>query len=705
MMRKNILLLLPMLLVATSHAKGNPVNNPTHSTTDQTFTCIPPPTVSIPIADRNSAPAVVPGLHAWTGGAGSFQIDPKSRIVIEQANMKVLQPVAKRLQADLQVITGIKAAIVSGLTVKSGDIGLSLTPCSSAIAKQIGNEGYTLSARNSVILRANLTQGVGNHTNGIFYGTRTLLQMLELDGQAKGHHKSLPQGEAVDMPLYAERAVLVDVGRGFVKKESLKAYMKFMGWYKLNRLHLTLLGDLLDRTPGPNTVANANFRLFEPTFKNPPPSTDGLYYSKADWDELEDVAAAYGISIIPEIDLPAHSQAIARAINPDSTSEGLDLSNPKTLPYVKHLMDQFVPWFRSNNVHIGGDESNNSPAVQAFLNNVAIYLQGKGKRVQMWNDSVKGDSNYNANIVIQNWLADGPLPWTSPKFTWINSSGSFYVNPNNGSPYEESLGFAGDSFYANDSGLNIPHPSGETWDWFANTARLQGASGYAPIGGQLSLWNDLLFHNPYTFEDLSNYLFSDAIPAAGQIWWNGQKKDASGNLVPYSALRTSVALFQYGPDTNRVAMFTKYPLSAAIPRFNNPPSYSITPDYPAQNGVLTGLATKYNCKSCGAGEVGWLGTYPNGSGTVTIKVPVAATGRYMLPIYYVSGSRGSFKGQLTINNADPITITYPATGGSIDQVAEMGTFVTLQAGNNGIKFSSTGPMGNIAGVDKPVRQP
>ncbi|WP_446471227.1 hypothetical protein [Xenorhabdus stockiae] len=45
------------------------------------------------------------------------------------------------------------------------------------------------------------------------------------------------------------------------------------------------------------------------------------------------------------------------------------------------------------------------------------------------------------------------------------------------------------------------------------------------------------------------------------------------------------------------------------------------------------------------------------------------------------------------------------TGGSVDQVAEMGTFVTLQAGNNSIKFSSTIPMGNIAGVDTPVRQP
>ncbi|WP_323122267.1 family 20 glycosylhydrolase [Burkholderia alba] len=657
------------------------------------------------VANGNAAPAVVPGLQSWAGGSGTFQIGPTSRIVVEPAHAAVLQPVANQLQSDLLEITGVTAAIATDSNVQPGDIGLSLTPCSPAIVKQIGNEGYTLSALNGVILRANPTPGIGNGFNGLFYGTRTLLQMLELDGQAKGQHKSIPLGYAVDAPLYGERAVMIDVGRGFVDKASLKAYMKFMGWYKLNTLHLALTGDLLNRSPGPNTVANANFRLFDSSFKNPPLSTDGLYYSKTDWNELEDAAAANGIAIVPEINVPGHSQSMARAIDPKSTSESLNLSNPNTLPYVKSVWDQFLPWFRSNRVHIGGDEGGSSAAIQTFLNNVATYLQGKGKTVQMWQDTVSGNSNYNANIVMQNWLTSGPLPWTSPKFAWINSSGSFYVNPNNGSPYEESLGFAGDSFYANDSALGISHPGGETWDWFGNVAKLQGSNGYAPIGGQISVWNDLLFHNPYTFEDLSNYLFSDAVPAAGQIWWNGQKKDASGNLVPYATLRKSVALFQFGPGTSGVPMFTKYPLSSTTPTFANPPAYSITPDYPAQAGVLTGLATKYSCKSCGAGEVGYLGTYSNGSGTVTITVQAAAAGTYLLPIYYVSGNSSPFNGQLTLNGAAPVTITYPATGGSIDQVAEMGTFVTLQAGANAIKFSSTTGMGNIAGLGTPILQP
>ncbi|PHM60814.1 insecticidal toxin SepC/TccC [Xenorhabdus stockiae] len=53
----------------------------------------------------------------------------------------------------------------------------------------------------------------------------------------------------------------------------------------------------------------------------------------------------------------------------------------------------------------------------------------------------------------------------------------------------------------------------------------------------------------------------------------------------------------------------------------------------------------------------------------------------------------------------PDTPESTATGGSIDQVAEMGTFVTLHAGNNDIKFSITVPMDNIVGVDTPIRRP
>lgn len=678
------------------------------------------PDETLPVGAANVAPAVVPGIRTWHGSRGTWSLSPTSRIVVEQADAGSLWRVGTRLRADLLEVTGLDLPIVVGPYVHPGDIGLSLKPCPGT-TQQIGDEGYTLSASNSIILRANHERGARGKDNGLFYATRTLLQMLMLDGRPAGAHRTVPQGYAIDAPLYPERTFMVDVGRKFADKGFLEAYMKFMAWYKINTLHLVISGDLLDRTPNTQTGIKAAFRLYShnPNFTQQPLSYDGLYYSKNDWNELEDVAEAYGITIVPEFDTPGHSQAMARAFDPSSTSEGLDTTNPATLRYVERVWDEFLPWFRSQKVHIGGDEAGDTASIQTFQNNLARYLQSRGKTVEMWQDTVSGQSNYDPNLVIQNWSTNGPLPWTTPKFKWINSSGSFYVTPNAGG-YEESSGFLGDSFYGTDAGLPFTHPTsdGEVFDWFGNTAFIGATSTYQPAGGQIALWSDMTYHNPYTYEDLAHYVVKDVIPAAGQIWWNGQRRDPAGAVIPYATLRTSVAVLQYGPGVKSVAMFSGSPLSATAPAFSDPPAYVVTPDYPAQAGVLSGLAVPYNCRSCGGGEVGYLGHYGTGDGTLTMTIPVPSAGTYLLPIYYVMGTTVPETALLTINGAAPVTVTFPLTGGGsggtsstnnlsgTDQEVIVGTFVTLQAGINTIKFSNpTTGMPNIGGLGTPLLQP
>ncbi len=686
------------------------------------------------LLDRNPAPAIVPGLAKWQGGVDNLVLTAKSRIVLEPASAASLASVSKRLQNDLAEITGIQLPVVTNATLNDGDIGMSLTPCNDTVKTRIGDEGYTMSIGKTAMLRGNLAKDAGNNTNSIFYATRSLLQMLSLDGKGAGKHNTLKQGYAIDYPLYAERTFMVDTGRGFTDKESLKAYMKLLGWYKINTLHLHLTDDLLNRTPGNSGLAKEGFRLYSnnPAFQNKQPlSADGLYYSKDDWNELEDAAAENGIALVPEIDSPGHATALVKALkrlypnNPSSGNE-LAVTHPDTLAYIKDVWNEFLPWFRSKRVHVGADESSSSSQI-AFINDMATFFKSKGKTLQIWNDAVTSVSLLDPDVVVQYWSEGSTVQ--SNKNKWINSSIAFYVNPQNGGAYAESLGFAGDSFYADDSGLGIDHQNaygGPNWDWFGNTKALTSSvKDLPPLGGQLSLWNDLLYHNPYTFEDAAHYLMSDAFPAAGQIWWNGQKRDASGTLVPYSELRKSVAKLQYGPGTSSVPMFVKYPLSATIPTFNNLPKYKITPAYPAQNGVLEGSAEKYDCKSCGGGEVGYLGTYPSQgkAGAVTLTVPVTKSGKYLLPIYYVMGGTSAQPGQLNINGSQtPVKISFLPTGGGasgsvpkanqpfqlseIDQEVIQGVFVNLQAGDNTIKFNNpTGGMPNIGGVGTPLLQP
>jgi hexosaminidase len=694
------------------------------------------------LIDKNPAPAVVPGVDKWQGGSGQFSITAKSRVVIESAHAKALQPLAERLVADLAEITGLTLKVAADAQVYEGDIALSLSPCNEAVKTRIGNEGYTLSIGKAAILRGNIARGLHvdedkkDYTNSVFYASRTLLQMLMLDGKPAKTHASAPQGYVVDIPLYKERSFMVDVGRGFVDKESLKAYMKFLGWYKINTLRMHLSDDLLDRAPGPFKNAKEGFRLYShnPDFKNKQPlSADGLYYSRADWDELEDVAAANGIVIIPEIDTPGHATALVKAIRRlypanRSTDNELYVSDPQTVAFIQAVWSEFLPWFKSKTVHIGVDESSANGQIK-FINDMAKFFQGKDKVMQIWDDAVKNDTILEPNVVVEYWTKN-KIPQSDRN--WINSSVTWYANPNLGdNNYASSRGSVGDSFYADDKGLGIDHPHasfGPDWDWFGKTKALMSSPKVlAPLGGQIALWNDVLFHQPYTFEQSAHYHIKDIFPAAGQIWWNGQKKGAAGKLIPYSELRKSVVTLQYGPGVSDVAMFAKSPILSTIPVFKaeNRPAYKITPAYPARDGVLTGLAKIYECKSCGADEVGYLGTFAGkGEGTVTLTVPVEKAGKYLLPIYYVGGVAG--KGQLSVNGSQtPLTVNFPASGGGADTQAEgvttdnrltmlsdidqqviVGVFVDLKAGDNTFKFFN--PLygtANIGGLGVPLLQP
>jgi hexosaminidase len=97
-----------------------------------------------------------------------------------------------------------------------------------------------MNVQKAAILCGNLAKDMGNNTTSIFYATRTLLRMLSLDGKPAKAHQTVKQGYAIDYVHYPERSVMFDVGRKFADKEFVKNYIKFMGWYKLNRLHMHL---------------------------------------------------------------------------------------------------------------------------------------------------------------------------------------------------------------------------------------------------------------------------------------------------------------------------------------------------------------------------------------------------------------------------------------------------------------------------------
>ncbi len=374
----------------------------------------------------NAAPEVIPALHEWQGGSGSFMIDSASRITIDPQYAAQLQDTAQVFQSDLLTVTGSSLPVVTTGSPIIGDFYLTLKNAD----RGLGNEGYLLKVGDSVVISANTSTGV-------FYGTRTILQILIQD-PAKTH---IARGAARDYPLYQERGFMLDVGRKFFSIKFLEDYLKFMAWYKMNNFHLHLNDNEINGGKSPNWKHKyAAFRLDSPRFKGLA-AKDGSY-SEQDIRDLQTIAKQYAVTITPEIDAPAHDLAFTQ-YRPDLASktdkELLNLSNPKTYTFLNSIWDEFLPWFDSPQVDIGADEYTTSNANQyrQFVNTYDRYLKKKGKSVRMWGTltGMTGSIAVNNDIVTDVWDNSwaNPLATVQQGFQVINANDNIlYIVPKAG---------------------------------------------------------------------------------------------------------------------------------------------------------------------------------------------------------------------------------------------------------------------------------
>lgn len=489
-------------------------------------------------AEPNPAPVVIPTVQSWQGRQGRWELHEHSRILINPADAGALRSMAEALAGELADVSGIRPRVRQGRSGAAGDITLQLASCGRSLSP-IGDEGYILEADHTVSLCARTRTGV-------FYASRTLLQMLMLDGQANGKHRSVPRGRIIDYPRYRERAVMFDVARKFASITFLENYIRFMGWYKLNTLHLHLNDQVISDDHRSWSMKAFRLKSDNPAFHDLLPP-DGQYYSRQDWNRLEEVAAANGVHIVPEIDTPGHAGALGVA-RPDLLYQGgtppggtLDPGKPRTLAYVESLFSEFLPWFRSKVIHIGGDEASvNKEDISIesqvnYLNRLGHFLQRRGKQVEIWGSADFADG-LDKSFLIQRWINWGDearFNWGAHGFRWTESYGDWYIVPF-GPDYFNPKGVRGDALY-------------NGWDNRTPASGMSAQGG--PTGGQIAIWNDKGTRD-YDYENTVHGLLKDAIPAAGQVFWRGQARDAAGTPLGYPVLRKSIELLQYGPDTD-----------------------------------------------------------------------------------------------------------------------------------------------------------
>lgn len=331
--------------------------------------------INLGLVAQNAKPFVVPELKEWKGKAGAFVPGEQLRIVYDN---QALRQVAEAFAADYQTMFGQAPQVVQGKG-KNGDISLSLKK-----DKKLGKEGYTIDVADCVKVSA-------AEPVGAYWATRTLLQIAE-----QTENRQLPKGVIRDYPDYGMRGFMIDCGRKFIPMSYLRGLTKVLAYYKMNVLHVHLNDNGFKQFFGHDwDKTYAAFRLESETFPGLA-ARDG-YYTKQEFMDFQDEAAAQFVEVIPEIDAPAHTLAFSH-YKPELGSkeygmDHLNLSNPETYTFMDALFKEYLegenPVFRGPRVHIGTDEYSNKDQevveqFRAFTDHYIKLVESYGKKACVW---------------------------------------------------------------------------------------------------------------------------------------------------------------------------------------------------------------------------------------------------------------------------------------------------------------------------------
>ncbi len=261
----------------------------------------------------------------------------------------------------------------------------------------VGQQGYQLdSAANAVVLRANTSEG-------LFAGVQTLRQMLPAAVESATTQPgpwTVPGALITDQPRFFYRGAMLDVARHFHPVASVKRYIDQLALYKINYFHLHLTDD-----QGWRIVIDSWPRLATYGGSTQVGGGAGGYYTKAQYSEIVQYAAARKITVIPEVDLPGHTNsALASYAELNCNNQAPPLRTDIEVGYSslcvgKDITYQFIddvvreiaaltpgPYF-----HIGGDEAHatSDADYQAFMNRALPIVQKYGKTVLGWHEFVK----------------------------------------------------------------------------------------------------------------------------------------------------------------------------------------------------------------------------------------------------------------------------------------------------------------------------
>jgi len=372
---------------------------------------------------------IIPLPNELTVNSGEFIFSNCTRLQCSEALQQSVQPLITKL------------AKAAGLDILSKAVCKQKSIIVVSLDKTItDDEGYQLTVLPQKILLK------GKTTEGIFYGVQSILQLLpeeiEKNDLQKNMKWAIPCVAIKDEPRFPYRGIMLDVARHYMPYSFLKKLIDLLAMQKMNRLHLHLTdsqGWRFESKKYPKLNQFGAYRKGTPlnaTYdynSRPNDTLYGGYYTQQELKDLVKYAAEKFITIVPEIEMPAHSMS-ALASYPELAC--LD-SNGKAFPYPQQIQNEYctkdetfkflddileevMDVFPSKYIHVAGDEASketwkkckydqqrmkdeglkNVEELQSyFIRRIEKFVNSKGRSIIGWDEILQGGLAPNATVM------------------------------------------------------------------------------------------------------------------------------------------------------------------------------------------------------------------------------------------------------------------------------------------------------------------
>ena len=324
--------------------------------------------VCVALVQAASPLSLIPLPASVQQGSGQFTFPAKVQLCVPSDTGDSVKAVAKRWAGNFTKSTGIKVSVG-----KKANAAIQLR-----LNSGLAPEAYDLQVtRERIVIEA-------ARPAGFFYALQTLNQLLPSRAVMAGVKATdvqawtLPVVTIKDHPRFEWRGFMLDEGRHFYGKEEIKKLLDVMAAYKLNRFHWHLTEDQgwrieIKKYPRLTEVgAWRNSKVLGWGEVKPDGQRYGGFYTQKDAREIVRYAQERFIEIVPEVDIPGHSQAAVAAYpeflscDPQNQHEVwlwqgvspdvINVSHPQAVQFAKDVIDELTAIFPFRYIHLGGDE-------------------------------------------------------------------------------------------------------------------------------------------------------------------------------------------------------------------------------------------------------------------------------------------------------------------------------------------------------------